>query len=217
MSQDNQITLRGFVAIDPKFFVTTRTGTEVAEVRLGSTHRWLDRNTGEWQESEPTFYTVKCWRKLALNVKSSLHKGDRVLVRGKFNTRTWTDEQQHRRVDVEVEADSIGHDLLYGVSIFNRTHTARDVTQTLANGEIARAGLDGSDSAVEANGVGADDLPPVPGESYGYPRDDRDDNAMSNAGEPFPPGTPEEQDPDEEDSEEAIVGAPSEVAVATPF
>jgi single-strand DNA-binding protein len=169
MSQDNQITLRGFVTAEPKFFQTVRAGTMGAEVRVGSTARWLNRTTGEWQEGEPTYYTVKCWRKLAVNVKASLHKGDRVIVRGKFSSRTWTDDQQNPRVSVEVEADTIGHDLVFGWSIFNRIQTPRNVPEDLANGEMARAGLDGPDGHAE---LAPDNLPPLPDTPDGYSQDD---------------------------------------------
>jgi single-strand DNA-binding protein len=213
MSQDNQITLRGYVTGEPRFFQTNQPDNMGAEVRLGSTPRWLDRTTGEWREGEPSYYTVKCWRKLALNVKASLHKGDRVIVRGKFTTRTWTDNQQRPRADIEVEADTIGHDLLFGVSIFNRLQTARNVPEALSNGEIARAGLDSPD------GQGADELPPVPDQPYGYTQDGNaqdgythDDDATGDAGDSFDgPGVPGP------DGEAAMVGAATDAAAALPF
>ena len=82
MSQENQITLRGFVTAEPKFKQTALTATPLAEIRVGSTPRRLDRETGEWRELPTTYYTIKCWRRLAINAASSLHKGDMVLVRG---------------------------------------------------------------------------------------------------------------------------------------
>jgi single-strand DNA-binding protein len=149
MSLDNQITLRGYVTAEPKLW-QTKNNTTGAEVRVGSTPRWLNRETGEWQEGEPMYYTVKCWRNLAVNVKGSLHKGDRVIVRGKFMTRTWTDDQQRPRVQIEVEADSVGHDLAFAWSFVNRGARApQNAMETLANGEMARAGLDGPDDSDE--------------------------------------------------------------------
>ena len=46
MSQENQITLRGFVTAEPKFKQTTLTATPLAEIRVGSTPRRLDRRDG---------------------------------------------------------------------------------------------------------------------------------------------------------------------------
>jgi single-strand DNA-binding protein len=87
---------------------------------VGSTPRRLNRETGEWQEAPASYYTVKCWRRLAINAASSLHKGDTVIIRGRFYTNTWIDNQQQTRTKLEIEADSLGHDLAYGWSHFLR-------------------------------------------------------------------------------------------------
>jgi single-strand DNA-binding protein len=175
---------------EPTLWIT-KNNTTGAEVKIGSTPRWVSRETGEWQEGEPTYYSVKCWRNLAVNVKGSLHKGDRVLVRGKFITRSWTDEQQRRHVVIEVEADSVGHDLTYAWSFVNRGPRApRNLAQNLADGEMARAEVEGSGSL---GGSGSDDLPPVPdGQGGGYMPDDyppveaRDQFATDTPGSPDP-------------------------------
>ncbi len=157
MSQENQITLRGYVTVEPKIYRTTQTQTPVAEFRVGSTPRWPNRLTGEWEDGEPTYYSVKCWRSLALNIKASLHKGDQVLIRGKFITRTWVDNQQRPRIQVQIEADSVGHDLTFGYAIFTRGgRTARQADAGLAAGEMARSEL-GQDDQGAADGPPEED------------------------------------------------------------
>ena len=120
MSQENMIILRGFVTAEPKFWQKSPAQTPLAEIRLGHTPRRLNRATGEWEDGETSYYTVKCWRRLAVNVKGSLRKGDMILVRGKVVMRSWVDDQQRNRVTMQVEADSVGHDLAFGWSHFNR-------------------------------------------------------------------------------------------------
>jgi single-strand DNA-binding protein len=120
MSLDNQITLRGFVTAEPKFRQTVQTATPFAEIRVGSTPRRLNRETGEWQDAPTSYYTVKCWRRLAVNAVASLKKGDMVVIRGRFYMRSWLDGQQRPRSVLEIEADSLGHDLAYGWSHFLR-------------------------------------------------------------------------------------------------
>jgi single-strand DNA-binding protein len=120
MSQVGYVTLTGYVTAEPKMWQTARTQTLVASVRVGSTPRRLNRGTGEWQDGETSYYTVKCWRRLAENVHGSLRKGDMIIVRGKISTRTWVDDQQRTRTEMQVEADSVGHDLSFGWSRFNR-------------------------------------------------------------------------------------------------
>jgi single-strand DNA-binding protein len=143
MSQENTITLRGFVTAEPKFWQPTLTHTPVTEIRVGSTPRRLNRATGEWEDGETSYYSVKCWRKLAVNVKGSLRKGDMVIIRGKFVTRTWLDDQQRTRTQMQVEADSVGHDLAFGWSHFNRgAQTPWNSAREQADGELARQDLD---------------------------------------------------------------------------
>jgi single-strand DNA-binding protein len=65
-----------------------------------------------------------------------------VIVRGKVSTRSWLDDQQRVRMEVEIEADSVGHDLAFGWSRFNRgVHTPPSVREGLANGEAIRQGM----------------------------------------------------------------------------
>jgi single-strand DNA-binding protein len=141
MSQDNQITLRGYLTAEPRYHQTKQTGTPVTEIRIGSTPRRLDRETGEWVDQPTSYYTVRCWRRLAINAVGSLHKGDMVVVRGKFSMRTWTDSQERPRSVLEIEADSLGHDLAHGW-----THYMRGARQQTAGrpaddaGELARQG-----------------------------------------------------------------------------
>ncbi len=155
MSQDNQITLRGYLTQEPRLFQRTTEAIPVTEIRVGSTPRRLNRETGEWQEAPSSYYTVKCWRRLAINAASSLHKGDMVIVRGRFYTNTWIDSQQQTRTTLEIEADSLGHDLAYGWSHFLRgvRQQQRDNADNADNdgGELARqdTGLPG-----EGNGDG---------------------------------------------------------------
>jgi single-strand DNA-binding protein len=120
MSQENTIILRGFVTAEPKFWQSSPTQTPLAEIRMGHTPRRLNRATGEWEDGQTSYYSVKCWRRLAVNVKGSLRKGDMILVKGRVVMRTWVDDQQRNRVQMQVEADSVGHDLAFGWSHFNR-------------------------------------------------------------------------------------------------
>jgi single-strand DNA-binding protein len=138
MSQTSNITLSGYVTAEPTL-VKTSAGTSRTRIRVGSTPRRLDRQTGEWSDGETSYYNVVCWRKLAENVANSLRKGDMILVRGRFRTRTWVDDQQRTRVEIEVDADSVGHDMSFGWSHFNRgVHVSPSVARALAQGEAVR-------------------------------------------------------------------------------
>jgi single-strand DNA-binding protein len=140
MSQANYITLTGFVTREPDLNVT-RNNISYAKIRVGSASRYPDRTTGEWVDGDVSYFDVTCWRRLAVNVKACLHKGDMITVRGKFRTSSWTVEGEDRpRTKMEIVADSVGHDLAYGWTVFNRGPvTPGRVTEELEKGEAARA------------------------------------------------------------------------------
>jgi single-strand DNA-binding protein len=149
MSQGNYIVMTGFVTAEPKP-VSTRPKTPMTKIRVGSTPRWLNRATGEWQDGETSYYNVTCWRRLAENVAASLRKGDMIIVRGKFRTRIWVDDKQQTRVELNIEADSVGHDMSFGWSHFNRgVHVPPGAQQGIDNGEAMRQDMAPDDGLPE--------------------------------------------------------------------
>jgi single-strand DNA-binding protein len=139
MSQGGYVTLVGFVAREP-MLRNTKDGTSVADVRIGTTARYLDRELDLWRDGETSYYSVNCWRRLADNVRASLHKGDPVIVKGKFRTRSYTDKEGRVKTEAEIVADTIGHDLSRGIANFIRPPRPRaDAAGELAEGELARA------------------------------------------------------------------------------
>jgi single-strand DNA-binding protein len=155
MSQDNQITLRGYLTAEPRLFQKTPEAIPVTEIRVGSTPRRLNRETGEWQDAPTSYYTVKCWRRLAINAASSLHKGETVIIRGRFYANTWVDSQQQTRTRLEIEADSLGHDLAYGWSHFLRGVRQQQRDSAGDAGELARQDFEPSEAAEDTGGTEA--------------------------------------------------------------
>ncbi|RKE21587.1 single-stranded DNA-binding protein [Streptomyces sp. TLI_171] len=97
----------------------TAGGVAVANFRLAATERRYDRERGEWVDGETTWATVVAWRGLAANVLGSVNKGDPVVVSGRLRVREWG-EEGHRRLEVEIDARSVGHDLSRGTAVFRR-------------------------------------------------------------------------------------------------
>lgn len=153
MSQDNHITLRGYLTAEPTLYQKTPTATPITEIRIGSTPRRLNRETGEWYDAPASYFTVKCWRRLAINAASSLHKGDMVVVRGRVYMNHWIDRQQRQQSRMEIEADSLGHDLAYGWSRFLRgTRSQSDRADAVNAGELARQDVGSGDSGLRSVG-----------------------------------------------------------------
>ena len=119
MSQGAFVTLVGYVAQEPSIR-TTKTGKTITELRVGITPRYRDQATGEWRDAESSYFTVSCWDRLAQHVRASMHKGEPVLVRGKFKTSTYEDKDGRPRTDTRITADTVGHDLSRGIANYIR-------------------------------------------------------------------------------------------------
>lgn len=145
MNQGGSVTLFGFVATEPRIRVV-KDGIPVAKMRIGSSVRKLDQETGEWRNGETSFYSVSCWRSLANNVATCLRKGQPVIIAGKLRTDHYEDRAGRQRSEVEVEAETIGFDLRWGTAHFTRNPRSADAA-ALARGEAIRSGLDVPDDA----------------------------------------------------------------------
>ena len=113
------LTVTGNLTSDPTTRLT-RNGWQITEFGLAHNHRKQDRATGLWEDTEPTFYTVTCWRKLAEGVVASLHKGDPVVVYGKFTSREYERSNGHVRSELKIDAEAVGPDLQCVVAAVTR-------------------------------------------------------------------------------------------------
>jgi single-strand DNA-binding protein len=118
---DTNIVVVGNVLTAPEWRRTASTNTLVANFRVASTARRLDRESGRWVDGNQFRVRVICWRKLAEGVASSITVGDPVVVAGRLYTRDWTDTEGNPRTAYEMEAVSVGHDLARGRGRFFRT------------------------------------------------------------------------------------------------
>jgi len=119
---NDTITLIGIAATDPRT-VTTTAGLDIASFRLASTPRRYDRSKDEWVDGDTNWYTITAFRVLAANVAACVSKGDRVVVTGRLRVRSW-ESGDKSGTTVEVDADTVGHDLRWGRSTYLRTSTA---------------------------------------------------------------------------------------------
>ena len=116
------ITLTGLVATTPRH-LTTSEGLAITSFRLASSQRRFDRAAQKWIDADTNWYTVSAFRGLASNAAVSLVKGDRVIVSGRLRIRDW-ENTDRSGTTVEIEADSIGHDMFWGTSTFVRVSAA---------------------------------------------------------------------------------------------
>ena len=107
---DTPITIIGNLVGDPELRFTNN-GQPVANFRIASTPRYLDKNTQEWKDGDSLFLTCNVWRQMAENVAESLTRGMRVIVSGRLRQRNYETAQGEKRVVYEVEVDEVGPSL----------------------------------------------------------------------------------------------------------
>jgi single-strand DNA-binding protein len=122
---ETYLSVSGVVASDPRAVVLDN-NVRITSFRLASTRRRRDRS-GQWVDGETTWLNITCWRNLAANVADSVAKRDRVVVHGRLRVRKYTGSDGAERLSVEVEADSVGHDLTFGTSVFSRVRRAEPI------------------------------------------------------------------------------------------
>lgn len=122
----------GRVVTDPEEHVFPD-GVRKVSFRFVVNERKRDRRTGEWSDGNSSFYTVHCYRNLAENVLQSFAKGDPVFVCGKQRIRNW-EKEDRRGISVEIEANTLGHDLRYGTTEYEKKHRATTEVIDLSNG-----------------------------------------------------------------------------------
>ena len=117
---DTYVTIVGNVLTAPEWRRTTQSNTLVANFKVASTARRLDRDSGRWVDGNSLRVRVNCWRRLAEGVAASVMVGDPVVVCGRLYTRDWTDDAGNHRTLYELEAVAVGHDLSRGRGRFLR-------------------------------------------------------------------------------------------------
>ena len=144
MAFDNTVTVVGNVTRDPELRFTPN-GAPVCNFGVA----W--NRKGQNDEEIVSFFDVTCWSGLAENVAESIHKGDRVVVYGRLDQRSWENPEGERRSKVEIVADDVSPSL-------------RWATVEITRNEFR--GGDGGGSAAPSGGGGAAQTPQTDEEPF---------------------------------------------------
>ena len=101
----NKVMLIGHVGKDPQVRYMD-TNLCVAQVDLATTEKGYTLQNGTQVPDKTEWHTVIFWRKQAETVERYVHKGDKLFVEGKIQTRKWTDKRGIDRVSVEIMAEN---------------------------------------------------------------------------------------------------------------
>jgi len=105
MASVNKVILLGNLGAEPE----TRTfpnGGQVTNIRIATTERWRDKNTGETRE-------ITEWHRVVFNDRLAeiaaqyLRKGSPVYIEGSLRTRKWTDQNNQERFSTEIRANQM--------------------------------------------------------------------------------------------------------------
>lgn len=97
----NKVILIGNVGKDPELHAT-QDGREIANFSLATSDTWRDKATGEKKERTEWHRIVVFSEGLVKVVKNYVHKGSKLYVEGKLQTRKWTDKDGVERYSTEV-------------------------------------------------------------------------------------------------------------------
>src|SRR5260221_1983024 len=156
MAADTQTTIIGNLVDDPKLRYTP-TGQAVANFRVASTPRFLDKSTNEWKDGDSLFLSCNVWRQAAENVAESLQRGMRVIVSGRLRQRSYETKEGEKRTVYEIEVDEVGPSL--------RSASAKVVKSSRATG-----GQGGSGGGGGYGGSGSGSGGPAADEPRGSPQ-----------------------------------------------
>ncbi len=102
----NKVMLIGNLGDDPEVRYTPN-GRAVAAISLATSDTWKDRETGEQQE-RTEWHRVVFSGRIAEIVGQYLHKGSKIYVEGRLQTRKWRDPEGQDRYTTEVVVDLRG-------------------------------------------------------------------------------------------------------------
>jgi single-strand DNA-binding protein len=102
----NKVILIGNVGQDPQVKYLDQ-GVCVAQVRLATTERGYTLQNGTQVPDRTEWHNCIFWRKQAEVVEKYVHKGDKLYVEGKIQSRDYTDRQGISRKSIDIMVDNM--------------------------------------------------------------------------------------------------------------
>ena len=111
---DSTVTIVGNITRDPELRYTG-SGRSVTTFGVAVNRRWQNRQSGEWEE-QTSFLDITAWGEMGENIAQSIHKGDRLLVTGRLQQRSYETQSGEKRSVVEIVADEVGPSLRWATA-----------------------------------------------------------------------------------------------------
>lgn len=101
----NRIEVIGNLTRDPEMRYTP-SNQSVTSFAVATNRRYKD-NAGNWVDSPAEFHDIVVWGQLGERCNTTLHKGDRIFVAGRLQTRSWEAPDGQKKYKTEIVADTI--------------------------------------------------------------------------------------------------------------
>lgn len=101
----NRVEVIGNLTRDPELRYTPN-NQAVASFAIATNRRYKDQS-GNWVDSPPEYHEVVVWAQVGERCAQVLHKGDRVFISGRLQTRSWEGQDGQKKYKTEVVADTI--------------------------------------------------------------------------------------------------------------
>ena len=110
MSSVNKVILVGHLGRDPEVR-TFQNGGKVCNLRVATSEKWKDRNTGERKERTEWHSVALFAEGAAKFAEQYLRKGSMVYIEGQLETRKWQDQSGQDRYSTEVVVRPYGGEI----------------------------------------------------------------------------------------------------------
>jgi single-strand DNA-binding protein len=122
MNYINNIYLLGNLTRDPEIKYTNE-GTAIAEMGLASNKKWMDKNGKDLETVD--YFNITAWNNLAENCAAALKKGDRVMISGHLNLRSWENKEGKKYNITNITADVVAVSLEFNsIKILEKNNDA---------------------------------------------------------------------------------------------
>lgn len=122
MTADNFVSITGNLTRDPEVAFTA-SGQAYARLGVAVNRRWKKKDSDEWDESV-SFFNVIAWGDIAEHVGDTVEKGNRVVVTGRLEQRSWENDDGDKKSAIQIVADEITPSLRWATAVVTKTEKA---------------------------------------------------------------------------------------------
>jgi len=101
----NRIEVIGNLTRDPELRYTP-SNMAVTSFAIATNRRYKDQS-GNWVDSPPEYHDVVVWGTVGERCSQVLHKGERIYVTGRIQTRSWEAPDGQKKYKTEIVADTV--------------------------------------------------------------------------------------------------------------